>query len=265
MLLLPLLINGIASLTSYNGSGLFHVTGENVYERGSLFFILPVVTYLYFGYSLYFIYKQRERFNNSELVIFSLFYIVPAVFASNQLKYSIYLTSWNSAAIIIVITYIFILNDQAYRDSLTGLENRLSYEHYTQNMNSKRLNKLFVVYMDIDGFKAINDQYGHGAGDEAIKAFAALLVESFPLKHKKLIRLGGDEFLALLEEQQQEKVAAYLQSLTQQVEAYNKGEKPYKLSFSYGLVRYTKEFESINQLVEYADHLMYEQKQSRKK
>ena len=265
ILLLPLFINVIGTLISHNESGLFYITSENIYERGSLFFILPCVSYIYFGFNLYFIYKQRKKFTHLELVIFSLFYIVPAVFTSIQLKYFVYLTTWNSAAIIIVITYIFILNDQAYRDSLTGLENRSAYEHYVQNINYKKVNKLFVVYIDIDEFKTINDQYGHHEGDEAIKTFANLLVESFPIRQKKLIRLGGDEFLILLEEQHREKVAGYIQNLIQYVEEYNnREEKPYRLKFSYGMVGYTNAYESIYQLLEHADQLMYEQKQSRK-
>ena len=67
---------------------------------------------------------------------------------------------------------------------MTGLQNRLSYEHYAQNISHKKLNKLHIVYIDIDDFKTINNQYGHCEGDEAIKAFANLHRESFPLRHK---------------------------------------------------------------------------------
>ena len=114
-----------------------------------------------------------------------MFYIVPAVFTSIQLRYAIYLTTWNSTAIIIVITYIFILNEQAYRDSLTGLGNHLAYEHYAQNVETKMRNKLFLVYIDIDEFKTINDEYGHSEGDDAIRNFGNLLLESFTKMEKK--------------------------------------------------------------------------------
>lgn len=265
ILLLPLFINGIGALISCNESGLFYITNKNIYERGSLFFILPCVSFIYIGCNLYFIYKKREKLTYSELIMLNSFYIVPAIFTIIQLKYYVYLTTWNSAAIIIVIAYIFILNDQVYQDSLTGLGNRLSYEQYAQNTDHRKLNKLFMIYIDIDEFKTINDQYGHSEGDEAIKAFANLLVESFPLRQKKIMRLGGDEFVILIEEQQKEKVGAYIEDLNQHVKEYNnRGEKPYKLRFSYGMARYTNAYESVYQLLEYADQLMYEQKQSRK-
>ncbi len=264
ILLVPLFINGIGTLISYNAGGLFHITSENIYERGPLFFILPCVSFIYFVYNLYFIYKERKKLTYLEFVTFNLFYIVPAVFTSIQLKYSTYLTTWNSAAIIIVIAYIFILNDLVYRDSLTGLQNRLAYEHYAQNSNHKKLNKLFIIYIDIDELKNINDQHGHCEGDEAIKTFANLLTPSFPLRQRKLIRLGGDEFLILLEEQDEKKVEGCMKKLTKRVEAYNNKEKKlYRLSFSYGMARYTKAFENIGQLLEYTDKQMYEQKRNK--
>jgi diguanylate cyclase (GGDEF)-like protein len=268
VLLIPMFINGIATLISCNESGVFYITSNNIYERGHLFFILPCVCYIYFGYNLYFIYKHRRKFIYSELVMFSLFYIVPAVFTIIQLKYFIYLTAWNSTAIIIVITYIFILSNQAYRDSLTGLENRLSYERYAQNINykkNKKNSKLFMIYIDLDEFKTINDQYGHCEGDEALKAFASLLVDSFSLRQKKLIRLGGDEFLILLEENHSQKVEVYIENLTENLKAYNDtGEKPYKIRFSYGMAGYINTYENVYELLKYTDQLMYEQKQNRR-
>ena len=265
LLILPLLINGIASLMSYSGNGVFRITSENIYERGPLFFILPCVCYIYFVYNLFFIYKQRKKLNYSELGMFSLFFIVPAIFTIIQLKYSFYLTIWNSSAIIVVLVYITILNDQAYRDTLSGLQNRLAYEHYAQNINYKKINKLFMIYIDIDDFKSINDQYGHYEGDEAIKIFASLLVESFPIRQKKLIRLGGDEFLVLLEDHSLEAVVNYIEYLTKNVEVYNNsGKIPYVLKFSYGMACYTDAYESFYQLLEYVDQLMYNHKESKK-
>lgn len=264
ILLLPLVINCIATLISYNTGWLFHINNSNIYIRGPLFFILPCVSFIYFGYNLYFIYKYKNSFTSSEFVIFNLLYIVPLAATIIQLKYSFWLTTWNSTAIIMVFAYIFILNDQSYHDSLTGLENRLSYENYAQNINSKKLNKLFIIYIDIDGFKSINDKYGHSEGDEAIKLFANLLTQSFKLRHKKLIRLGGDEFLILLEEEKQERVLEHIKNLTENVEEYNKTEeKPYKLSFSYGIACYTNAYENVDQLLEYVDQLMYKQKKTK--
>ncbi|WP_238860206.1 GGDEF domain-containing protein [Clostridium sp. YIM B02569] len=265
ILLLPLLINGIMAFISYSVNVLFYVTSENTYERGPLFFILPCVSYFYFGYNLYFIYKQRKRFSWWELRIFNLFYIAAGVFTGIQVVYSSYLTIWNGTAMMIVIIYIFILNDQVHRDRLTGLENYSSYERYIENISFKRINKLFIINIDIDDFKSVNDKFGHKEGDEALKMFANLLIESFSLRRKKLIRVGGDEFLILLEVERQEIVDNYIQNLNKNIEAYNKTkEKPYELKFSYGVACCSNAKEDIHDILKCADKLMYEQKKSRK-
>ncbi|WP_017210707.1 GGDEF domain-containing protein [Clostridium beijerinckii] len=265
ILLLPLLINGIMAFVSYSVNLLFYVTSENTYERGPLFFILPCVSYFYFGYNLYFIYKQRKRFSWWELRIFNLFYIAAGVFTGIQIVYSSYLTIWNGTAMMIVIIYIFILNDQVHRDRLTGLENYSSYERYIENISFKRINKLFIINIDIDDFKSVNDKFGHNEGDEALKMFANLLIESFSLRRKKLIRVGGDEFLILLEVERQEIVDNYIQNLNKNIEVYNKTkEKPYELKFSYGVACCSNTKEDIHDILKCADKLMYEQKKSRK-
>ncbi|AQS05573.1 GGDEF domain-containing protein [Clostridium beijerinckii] len=265
ILLLPLLINGIMAFVSYSVNLLFYVTSENTYERGPLFFILPCVSYFYFGYNLYFIYKQRKRFSWWELRIFNLFYIAAGVFTGIQIVYSSYLTIWNGTAMMIVIIYIFILNDQVHRDRLTGLENYSSYERYIENISFKKINKLFIINIDIDDFKSVNDKFGHNEGDEALKMFANLLIESFSLRRKKLIRVGGDEFLILLEVERKEIVDNYIQNLNKNIEAYNKTkEKPYELKFSYGVACCSNTKEDIHDILKCADKLMYEQKKSRK-
>jgi len=263
--IVPLFINGIGVLISHDSRGIFYINMNNIYERGALFFILPCVCYMYFVFTLYFICKHRRRLTNSEYIMFSSVFILPAIFTVIQLAHSAYLTTWNCTAIIIVISYIFILNDQSYRDSLTGLENRLSFEQYSENISQRKLKKLVIIYIDIDGFKTINDQYGHSIGDEAIQIFASLLVESFPTKHKRLVRLGGDEFLVLLENHQQETAIEYIENLTEKIRIFNKvGEKNYKFSFSYGIVSNKNQNDNIDKLMDYADQLMYEHKQSRK-
>lgn len=263
-LYIPFLINALAAILSFKWGFLFDINTSNLYVRGPWFFILPSVSYFYFMYNLYFIYKHRRMFSTSEIVIFSSFYIVPAIFTSTQLIYPFVLTTWSSAAVIAVVIYIFILNDQLYKDSLTGLENRHAYEHYAQNVETKKLNKLSIVFLDLDNLKTINDQFGHQEGDEALKNFANLLSDGFSLSERKFIRLGGDEFLILLEERRRENLEIYINDFIERVEDYNMFSlKPYRIEFSYGLVKYNNDAD-IHQLLKRADQLMYQHKQNRK-
>ncbi|KGR77411.1 sensor domain-containing protein [Ureibacillus manganicus] len=88
----------------------------------------------------------------------------------------------------------------AYHDPLTGLSNR---RYFTEQINSvfkqahKENKKLGIMYIDIDKFKMINDSFGHEIGDQFLKQFAILLKENVR-EADILCRIGGDEFLVLL-------------------------------------------------------------------
>ncbi|WP_290698581.1 EAL domain-containing protein [Amphritea sp.] len=90
----------------------------------------------------------------------------------------------------------------AHYDVLTGLPNRiLLSDRLLQMMNQvlRRNAKLAVVYIDLDGFKEVNDQYGHDAGDRLLKIVAARMKLTLR-EGDTLARLGGDEFVAVLQD-----------------------------------------------------------------
>lgn len=91
------------------------------------------------------------------------------------------------------------LDALAHADALTGLPNRLVFEDRLAQtvLASKRHGEPFaVLYFDLDGFKAINDTYGHGAGDEVLRTVARRL-EGVIRESDTVARIGGDEFLIL--------------------------------------------------------------------
>lgn len=80
----------------------------------------------------------------------------------------------------------------AYRDPLTGIENRRAFNEYAPCELASHLPTTLAV-IDLDGFKAINDLYGHDVGDQILKEFAARL-EAVAAETARVFRLGGDEF-----------------------------------------------------------------------
>ena len=116
-------------------------------------------------------------------------------------------------------------------DVLTGLYNRRFFYSYL----TEQADKLWtLLYMDLDGFKGVNDTFGHHFGDKTLIRVAELLRELFP--QSKAIRLGGDEFAVLLESEMQEGV---IQSKIHELEERVEGlipEKPGLLSISVGVV-----------------------------
>jgi diguanylate cyclase (GGDEF)-like protein len=92
------------------------------------------------------------------------------------------------------------LRHQAFHDNLTGLANRsLLHEHLRQALaRARRGSPVAVLLIDLDGFKAVNDTYGHAAGDQLLVAVAQRLRDGVR-GADTAARLGGDEFAVLLD------------------------------------------------------------------
>ena len=88
---------------------------------------------------------------------------------------------------------------KSQHDLLTGLYNKKSFEDEVQKtIDAKKPDEVSVLLIfDFDNFKHINDTYGHGVGDEVLKAFASVLIRAFRT-HDIIGRIGGDEFMVFM-------------------------------------------------------------------
>ena len=94
-----------------------------------------------------------------------------------------------------------ILESVAHTDSLTAVSNRRSYDEYLPDMWNHCMrsgSSLSVLMMDIDHFKAYNDTYGHGSGDECLRQVAQTIDRSVKRSLEFFGRYGGEEFVAVL-------------------------------------------------------------------
>jgi diguanylate cyclase (GGDEF)-like protein len=156
----------------------------------------------------------------------------------------------------------------ATMDELTQLTNRHGLVAMGQNVLNliRRLNTpALVSVFDLDGFKAINDTFGHAEGDFALKAFARILGETFR-EADVVSRLGGDEFVTIMancDEAAAEKIIGRLEcNLTDYNKTNNKG---YEIRVSVGHVRYDpNRHQTINLMIADADAAMYRVKINRK-
>ncbi|HEV2615299.1 MAG TPA: GGDEF domain-containing protein [Candidatus Acidoferrales bacterium] len=148
----------------------------------------------------------------------------------------------------------------ATRDPLTGLSNRrLGEERLTGEVaRSERYgHPLSVLMLDLNRFKAINDQYGHGAGDATLQAFAERLNKVIRTSDLA-VRLGGDEFLVILPECPAERIPNLLERLGGSLEVQYQ-ERKFMVSSAAGWAGY-KNGETPEQLIERADKALYEKK-----
>ena len=92
-----------------------------------------------------------------------------------------------------------LLKEQASRDSLTGVGNRSMLFDRLQHALTARRPVLALAFIDLDGFKVVNDRFSHSVGDEVL-ATVAQRVRAVVRPHDTVVRWGGDEFLVLFEE-----------------------------------------------------------------
>lgn len=153
--------------------------------------------------------------------------------------------------------------EESNMDSLTGLMNRRGLDHYLQ----KALDKidefgLYIVSVDMDGLKYINDNFGHAEGDFAIKELSIYL-RSTQNDRVGCARIGGDEFLIVVlgNEEDTKKICKYLRRKVSRFNMLKR--KKYELSFSLGYERYNPE-DGILTCISKADEKMYEEKSGKK-
>ena len=148
------------------------------------------------------------------------------------------------------------LEQLAYTDILTSLPNRTCYEKRKEEYKQKETEKsLFVMVVDLNNLKSINDQFGHMEGDRAIIRMAKILGTCFD-KERECFRIGGDEFLVLAEMEETDFMEK-LSEMKEQIFIANKT-LPYDFSAAYGY-RITAPKE-IDEAIMQADFKMYQQK-----
>jgi diguanylate cyclase (GGDEF)-like protein/hemerythrin-like metal-binding protein/PAS domain S-box-containing protein len=153
----------------------------------------------------------------------------------------------------------------AHYDALTGLPNRVLFsDRLHQAMSQTRRNKsmLAVVYIDLDGFKEINDVYGHDHGDILLSTISARMRE-VTRDGDTVARIGGDEFVAVLLglQEQQECIPMLSRLLRTSSEAVHHNDLVMNVSASIGVSFFAYDDNiDADQLIRYADQAMYQAK-----
>ena len=146
----------------------------------------------------------------------------------------------------------------ARQDPLTGLANRRAFLETSEEEKdrSRRYHHCFnIAYIDLDGFKKINDTLGHAAGDQVLREVANTL--RLNLRSTDAVaRLGGDEFAILLVETDAASAETVLRKLHELLRAAMKA-NGWNVDFSIGLASYLCPPESLDNIIRTADGLMY--------
>jgi diguanylate cyclase (GGDEF)-like protein/PAS domain S-box-containing protein len=145
----------------------------------------------------------------------------------------------------------------SYHDFLTDLYNRYFFEEELKRLDSERLFPISVIIIDINGFKLVNDTFGHEKGDEILKNTAKILKICFR-KEDIVARYGGDEFIIILPSTTKVvaiSIVARIHDLFKQ-----KFYKEFIMSLSIGIATKESREQNINELIKIAEDNMYKHK-----
>ncbi len=156
------------------------------------------------------------------------------------------------------------LYEMAYQDALTNLKNRAWCEKIMQEYEDSH-NPVSIINIDLNYFKHVNDTYGHAKGDELLIHFAGILKAAFPYP-ACVGRMGGDEFIVILDYETEGELEAKIQNLNKVVTEWNqKTTEDKQISFASGFASNENDMtRSVWKVYEAADHKMYEYKQKYK-
>lgn len=148
-----------------------------------------------------------------------------------------------------------------YHDSLTDLYNRA---YVNKALKEEQFQRVAIFSMDIDGLKYVNDNFGHAEGDKLIASLADVLKSAFR-ETDIVARFGGDEFIALVRECDEELAASLKNRVTSLINKHNNsGVKEHlKIRLSVGYVTSEKIVDDMSVLIKKADVKMYEEKRKK--
>ncbi|MFK8183274.1 MAG: histidine kinase N-terminal 7TM domain-containing protein [Phormidesmis sp.] len=160
----------------------------------------------------------------------------------------------------------------AYVDSLTGLFNRRQLELKAEEIfmpcldaATGRYDSIALLYIDLNHFKPINDEFGHDVGDAVLQYFARCLKNSVR-QGDIVVRLGGDEFAAVVHEHEQGVAAEVRSRLIKSLnQAVTLAGHQLRLSASIGIAYYPKDGLTLQALLRQADAHMYREKRRSRK
>jgi diguanylate cyclase (GGDEF)-like protein/PAS domain S-box-containing protein len=162
-----------------------------------------------------------------------------------------------------------VLYELSTTDDLTGLLNRrgfLNSAGYQLKLNSRLKIDSYLVFIDMDNMKTINDQLGHDIGDKALITVAKILSDCFR-ETDAIARFGGDEFVVFAGTTSNLKTSNLIEARVEaRVRFYNEQiTEAYTLSLSLGIVRYDSSVHtSLEELIQIADDKMYSIKKNKK-
>lgn len=230
------------------------------YQRGFAYIIFLIFAAFYILDSLYLYVKCVKK--NGSLKLFPVhIFLIPVILGVVIQAFFVEIAiTWTSIAISVAGIMTALKNEIIFTDCLTGLYNRVYLEFLHKRACNKKDCWVSGIMIDLNGFKQINDNYGHAEGDLALCIVADLLRKSFS-EYSVVTRYAGDEFVIMLNTTDDQLIQKIIKSAKKNFVTENeKSDKPYQLSASMGYAITNLSNETIDDFMNRIDEQMYQDK-----
>lgn len=271
LLVIPLLLGFIMLMINVFSHNIFIINSNNIYERSNMYFLYAISSWIYVAISsikTIIVYHRTDNIYIKEKIFpLSLFIVAPLITSIVQTLFYGLSVSQIGFTVSSLLIFLYYQDEQILMDNLTKVNNRTSFNEFLQNKYDvlKDNDIISLVFIDIDNFKYINDNYGHLVGDEVLINVASILKKSCLEFNKNLFlaRYGGDEFV-IVSSLNLKQINELEKLIDNNVKVYNK-EENIKISISKGYTSDIKaNYKSITHIIDIADDLMYKNKKTKK-
>ena len=259
---LPYLTMIVLLLISVKNGCIFYIDENNTYQRGNLYFLSTLITYGYLLFSavraLLKAFDKKNYARKREYLVLASFVVFPCIVGIIQ--YFTPTISMIGMGITLAVTQIYLVSQETLIsvDPLTRLNNRnqlLKYLSVKMKTYSGK-SHMYLLIMDVDNFKTINDRFGHVEGDNALVQIANTLKLHCAQKDYFASRYGGDEFIMVCEAEAPEEIEELCDSIEKELSAHS-------ISLSIGYAPYTNDLQNIPDFIAKADKDLYRVKKER--
>lgn len=265
---LPVLMLAVLSISSVRTGWIFYLSADNTYHHGPYHFLQFIFAYSYMGLSIVYILrgysKARTCEQKAQVRTLASFFVLPVTGGMINVFVEGIPLIWPFSTLSLMMVFMSFQDYAISTDGLTGLNNRRQLDSRFQSLMQEGClpENAFLLLLDIDHFKQINDSYGHYEGDLALRETAGILKKAVGESNLFLARYGGDEFAVLGYtggENAAQEVAETICRLCCERNAASK--TPYDITMSVGYAVCTAEGQTtIPELIAEADRMLYSEK-----
>lgn len=249
-ILIPAAIFAIFYIISIFTGIVFSINDAGEMVRGPLGYLPYIAVGLYSVALVYILIRQSNKTVTDIIPILFLAFafgsglVLPFIMGKEYSK-----IFCPTIAVALFVYYVFLILQLTKKDALTGLFNRQAFYSY---IKAKQKDVTAVISIDMNGLKAINDNEGHIAGDNALVSLSECFIKASKNKHL-VFRLGGDEFFILCLKTSEEELKQLVQRIKDAV-----GETKYSCSIGYCYI--DDQNKSLEEYTKLSDKMMYEDK-----